>query len=426
LNAFDEQIATYLYSADALIYVASAHAPFSASEQAFLASAVVPQSFSQIMVVVNMTDMLETETDIARVKTMTAGRAAAIGENVPVYMLSALDELCRKKGKARPVPALAKILEDNYLEFENALNRDIILQKDIIKSTRCATLTEIMLKDTAARIELIKNTLNAGAEKLNSALEVTQNQNSELRKNIDRHKAALAAVIDSMKTEAKTWMYDFMSRLKPEIQSARDSASMSDIERHFQFYMMDLIKNAVTMCVRHHQTGIADQTSSAVKEIAQAVTQEAFGEINTRITDNIADVSWTRTDTASFFTNQFLGVSGSLNPMALVVQAVMGFVRQKTIARKQSDFMTPVLQEYENITLEVANGMNKIYDQLKLKTADILEETYQKQIEASAEAIRQAREILQDETVKKNDVTAYLDELLPKIDGFRTILAKYK
>ena len=429
MNEFDEKVAEYMANADALVYVVSARAPFSVSEQTFLASTVVPQSFSQIMVVVNMADILETDENIEKIKALTIERARSIGDNVTVFMLSSLDELCRKKGKKRPEPDLENTLENNFLEFEYALNRDIIMQKDIIKSMRGVALTGMMLRDVSARIELVKNAINMGIENLSSNVEDFQNQDSELRKKIDRHKDELASEIDEMKNEAKRWISEFMSRLRAEMETIKTSAAMADIERHFQFYVMDTIKSAVSACVIHHQQEIANRTSKTIKDMASETTEQVFGSIDTNVADCITDVSWTGVDTAMFsfdMADQFLGISGQLGPLYLVGQAVMGFVRQKKVSGKQTDFIAPVLQEFDTIASDVAGSVTKVYDHLKFSAVDILDEVYQKQAEASVSAVTQAKEIMKDETAKKEDVIHYLDGVLEKIGELKQMLDKYE
>jgi len=425
MNAFDEKVTEYLTNADALIYVVSARAPFSESEQAFLASSVIPQSFSQTMVVVNMADILETEEDIEKIKNLTIERARSVGDNVSVFMLSALDELCRKKGVQRPVAELETLLENNFLEFEDALTRDIILQKDIIKTMRGVSLMEILLRDISARIELVKNSIGAGIDNLSANVEDFQSQDSDLRKKIDGHKASLAADIDEMKGEAREWINEFLERLKAELQTVQGAASMQDVERHFQFYMMDTIKSAVNSCVRFHKQEISDKTSSCIQEMAQETSQQIFGEVSTAVAGCITDVSWTGVDTAAFALD-FLHISGNLGLLSYVGQAIMGFVRQKKIAGRQTDFITPLLNDFNLIKVDVSESITKVYDKIKFRAVDILDEVYHKQSEASVSAIQQAKEIMLDETTKKEDVIHYLNTVLEKISDSKQSLEKYK
>ncbi|MCL2265458.1 MAG: dynamin family protein [Treponema sp.] len=452
MNVFDGKIADYLVNADAVVYVVSARAPFSASEQAFLSTAVIPQNFSQMMVVVNMTDMLETKENIEKIRKLTIDRARCAGENIQVYMVSALDELNRKKAKNRPEKELANILEMNFLEFENALKNDIIMQKDLIKTMRAVSLTEILLKYIFAKIELVKNTINMGVENLNANYDDIQNQDSALRKTIDRHKTSVSADIDNLKSEAKKWIIEFFARLKTELQAIQAQAVMQDVQRHFQFYMMDIIKEAVLACVRFHHEEIQEKAAKTIKEMAEETTKEIFGTLNTGVSECIKDISWTGYDTASFVLDSlgagvsvltkngpvgmtiknYLGVLGGgifrigFDAAMLAGQAVMGFLRQKKIAERKTDFIAPVLQELDTILTDVLNNISKIYDQIKFQISDKIDEIYRQQAETSVSAIKQAQEMMQDESEKKEDILSYLDSVLERINGFNETLQKYR
>ena len=425
MNEFDDKVADYLINADALIYVVSARSPLSASEQMFISSAIIPQSFSRIMVVVNMSDTLETEQNIEKIRKLMEERTGCIGENINIYMLSALDELCRKTGKDRPCEELEKVLEINFLEFEDDLNNDIILQKDIIKATRGVALTEMMLTDIHARVELVINSLNISIDDLNANLQEFKNEDSKLRQSIECHKNSIYADIEKMKSEAISWISEFMARLKIEMESIQGSVSMSDVERHFQFFMMDTIKDAATACIQLHKEEISTKTADTIKDMAKETASQLFGDVSTTVSSCITDVSWTGVDTASFALD-YLGLSGSFGLISIVGQAIMGFIRQKKIAERQVDYISPVLDEYETIVSDVISSITKIYDRLKFNAVDIVEEAYQNQVQASVAAISQAKEIMLDKTAKKEDVMDYLNTVISRINDFKEVLDKYK
>ncbi len=426
LNKFDNQVAEYLVNADALIYVVSAKAPMSFSEQSFLSTSVMPQSFSRIFIVVNMADCLETEDNIKKIKDFTLDKAKNISPNIYVYTLSALDELCRKKNLKRPEPELSECLEQNFYEFENAIQNDIILQKDIIKSTRGIALTRILLNDIIARIQLLKNSLKDNVDKLLASEDEFSNQNSELMKKIKKHELALTNDIFQMKAEAKSWISEFIVKLKQEIQSLKAVASVSDLERHFQFYLMDLIKQAFLACIEHHQKEISDRLAVSSKTFANEISQTTFGNINTQISDCITDISWTNIDSAMFISGSFLGLSDAIGPLYLIGQAVAGAIRQQVVNKKQSDYLSPILQEFDMITSDILNKVDEIYDNISQKAVEKLNELYQNQIEISLDAIKQAKEIASREDLKTDEVISYLDTTQANVLSLRDLLVKYE
>jgi GTPase SAR1 family protein len=428
LNAFDKKVTDYLVNADALIYMVNAKIPLSMTERAFLSTTVMPQNFARIFTVVNMADTLETAENISEMEEFTKERISAVSPSIQMYMLSALDELCRKKELKRPMPELSSLLEVNFLEFETALHNDIILQKNVIKSTRAVMLARLLIDDVANRINLLKNSLQSNIEKLISDENELKNENSTLMKSIESEKIALANGIDEMKDEAKNWMTEFLTRLESNINSIKEQANVSDLERHFQFFMSDSIKNALTACVERHQTDISDKISDITKTMANEITQNAFGNINTQIAANITDISWTKADTAMFFGTAVMmigDVGKMLGPIQLAIQAIGGFIRQGMVSEKQTDFLGPILKEFNSIKNNVLANTDTVYENLKLSAIDKLQETFQNQIEASLETINQAKQIAQDESMRSEEVTEYFDSTLAELNGYREVLEKY-
>ncbi|WRS26140.1 dynamin family protein [Oscillospiraceae bacterium MB08-C2-2] len=427
-EGFDQQVAEYLVNADAIVYVTSARAPLSFTEQVFLSASVMPQSFCRIFMAVNMTDTLESEENIEKVRELTESRAGAISDHIYVYMLSALDEFCRKKEFARPEPLLANSLENQFLAFETALDSDAVLQKDIIKSMRGVALTRLMLEALAGRIRLVQDSLRTDMETLSRSQDVFQAQDNVLRANIEKHKASLLSSMYDWEIEAKGWMCDFMDRLKAEIQQLKDDADMGDIQRYFQFYMMDLIKNAMFACTCKHQKDIGDMLQNSVRSISGEISQALFGDVQARIADCMADVSWTHVDTALFAGEAVLnmtGLSAVVGPFFLLRQIIGGAIRQKTVSNKQADVIAPVLQEYDAITQGVLHQVEKIYAQIKKDALSKLDELYQAEIQISSEAIQNARQLACDKNVKIQDVQAFLEHTLHMIANCTERMREY-
>ena len=423
-KAFDQKVADYLACADALIYVISAKAPLSLTERTFLSAAVMPQGFARVLVVVNMADMMETPGNINSIAKLTKERTSEINPDIYVYTLSALDELCRKKKTARPNQDLTELLEANFLEFETALNDDIIMQKDIIKSTRAVSLTRILLDDIANRINLVKSSLNANVGQLTLNEEEFKNENSALMTKLEEKKAELASDIDDMRREAKGWMTEFMSRLKDEIRRTEKTAEVGDLEKHFQFYMSDQIKEAVMTCVERHSMDISDRISEITKGMSREIAEKTVGNFDAKIAESISDIGWTDMDSAMFW-GSFVGARNILGPIYLIGQAIGGFLRQSKVSKRQADFLAPILQEFDSIENEVIKNTDAVYEKLKVSSVDKLHETFQSRIETSLDAINKAKRIALDESVKSEEAAEYLDSVLSGIVKHKEELENY-
>lgn len=424
-KTFDEQVTDFLLNADAVVYLISARVPLSITEQSFLASSVMPQSFSRILLVINMADCLEDVDDIEKVKTLVKAKAKDISPNIYVYAISALDELCRKQNLKRPEPEISDYLEKNYLELESALQNDIMLNKEVIKSTRGIALTRIMLSNASSRIKLIESSLRTNTGKLAASQEEFLSINTDLVASIEKRKRSLSSEIDMLRIEANEWMSEFLVRLLQEIENIHAKASTNELERHFQFYMLDVVKKAMLSCVEYHQKGISDKLSEEIKGLAKDLSQTAFGSIDAQIADCITDVSWTNVDTAMFVAGDVFGLSQQLGLIYVAVQAVAGFVRQSIFNKKQTDFLTSVLDGYDSIRQEILTKVDDIYEKLKRTVATKIDDIYQSQIDHSLDAIKQAKEITQNEEFKTEKVVAYLDSVLESLEGLTLTLNKY-
>lgn len=421
LKAFDDQVADYLVNADAVVYVISARSPLSFEEQAFLSTSVMPQSFSRVFLVVNMADTLETEDNMQKVSQLVKDRAQAISDRIYVYILSALDEFCRKRSLDRPEPDLAKVLEDNFAEFENAVREDMILQKDVIRTTRGIELARMLISEVISYIRLAKNSLKANVENLEKNEDMFQSQEQELQKKIDRHRQKICDCVLEMENETKRWMHDFLERMKEEIKQNGEKADVSDLQRYFQFYLMDQIKGAILACTQKHQKEISDLLQGSAKELSEEVSGSYFGSVNAQIADCITDISWTGVDTAMFASDLFLSMSGlsnSVGNLLIIGQAVAGAMRQKKIMQKQSDIINPALQAFPSVETEIMTNIHQIYVKIRTGALSKLEELYEDQREVSRKAIEQARQIVSDENIKVQDVFEFLDETLEELSGY--------
>ena len=167
LDCLDKQVQDYLVNADAVIYIASALSPFSESEQFFLASHIRPLSFNKLYVLVNMIDAMNTQEDIEKIISRVSERCESIMPNAFVYGVSGIDEYRRKIGLNRPdIKGFQEFYENEFLKFEMSLKREIILQKDIIRTQRVLTMLNLMISDTAARIHMIYDMMAMDRKKL--------------------------------------------------------------------------------------------------------------------------------------------------------------------------------------------------------------------------------------------------------------------
>ena len=427
MQAFDQQVADYLIHADAVIYVISARSPLSATEEAFLSSAIMPQNFARVFLVVNMCDTLETPENIDKIRLRIQNRAAAVSDKIYVHMLSGLDEYCRRLEKKRPEPELSHLLEENFRSFTADLHSDILAQKEIIKTGRGITLTRQLLSQVAAHIRLTQKALQESVGHLEQVGETLLGQDERLGQRIAAHKESLAADIDAMAAEAKNWLTDFLSRVQTELSNTGRTMETADLQRHLQFYLTDMIKEGVNCCLQKHRRKIADQLAGYSRAVSEDLTKDAFGAVQQDISGCIVDISWTEVDAALYWGElaaSYLG--GVFSQVMSIGYVVAGFFRQRTIARRQNDLITPVIDAFPEIISRVLAGVDEIYCKMKLEAQMKLNDLYQSQRELSAEAIENARRAAADENTRVQDILQEAEEALEAIQACQRKLEAYR
>jgi GTPase Era involved in 16S rRNA processing len=421
LNRFDNQIKDYMIYADAVIYVVSALSPLSETEQTFLCASILPQNFSKLFVVVNMIDCLENKTEVDKVKTLINNKLTNIFPNSYVYAISGLDEYCRRKNLKRPNPDLSETLEQSFDDMYSTLQNDVIMKKGIIQTERCLSLIKQMISEIEARVILIDNMLLLNQSKLNDLMCQYQNGNSDLLKRIDKHKQTVKLDINEMYSEAQEWMEEFLCRLENEIRSV-ESMPLEMLEKHFHFYMIDMVRSAIIECTNTHLKSISELLKNTSEAFANEFTSFALSSSSTKIASSIVDISWTNLDAAAVALNFIPG----LGTLTLLGQAVIGFAKQKNTADQQKKYISNVLGNYQQIKDSVICELRNIYENITQFAEQQLDRIYENQVAASLEAIKQAQEISHKEDVEKEDIKLGLESAKEIIESARQKLSKFE
>ena len=421
LERFDAQVEDYLKYADAIIYVISAKSPLSQTEIEFLSMSVMPQSFSRFFLVVNMADSLDNIEDIEKISNFTRDKIKNVAQNAEVFAVSALDEYCRVMDLPRPVEALKDYLENNFEYLRMNLQNDIVAQREVIKSTRAVTLGEVMLNDVKNRINLLLGVLSKNIGSLSEMERQYLDENSALQEKAKSDLTALSTDIDEYCHEADRWMTDFFARIKKELIGIKDTATTVSLQKHFQFYITEMLKSSIEACTVHHQERIKEKMKDLSQSFSEGVLADTGG-INSIVADSITDISISKGDIAGFYLFSF----SFATPLLLPVSAIAGFIRQRVVAGRQQAFLNPVLESFDGIIDEMRKELRTVYTKMRENASEKLNDFYKSQIEQSLSAIKQTKQILDSEQMKKDDVVNHLNGVLAGIADLEEILSKYR
>lgn len=420
LDCLDKQVQDYLVNADAVIYVASALSPFSESEQVFLASHIRPMSFTKLFVLVNMIDAMNTEEDIDKILNRITERCETIAPNAFVYGVSGIDEYRRKIGLNRPdIKGFQEFYENEFLKFEVALRREIILQKDVIRTQRVMTMLNLMIKDTAARIHMVYDMIAMDKKKLTDLSEQFNNECATLASALENRRPKILLSVAEMQQQAEQWMYGFFSKLRDDIYNTRNTASAEDIDKHFYSYLVDKVGEAYKKCLDIHEKELARLITDMGQELAKklgisAIADDAaaaagsddgkLNNLNMLVTQSVINAAGA-SENDSF-------PSGTLSSFKNILK------RKRT-----TDIIDTALENYDDIRNSTLKDLKKAYKLMEENAVKQLDSIYRMQVEASREALSQAKEMT--ESNGNASMKEHLANAVKIIDSAADILKKY-
>lgn len=417
LDDLDKQVKDFLVKADAVIYVASALSPFSESEQYFIAEYIAPQNFSKVFVLVNMIDAMNTMEDIERITGRIRDICSQLLPNAEVYGISGIDEYRRKIGLNRPdIKGFQDHYENQFLKFELALSREIIMQKDTIRTQRVFSMLRLMLTDTLNRLNIISDMMKLDRQKLDKLSVDFEKECSTLAAALENQKPKLILSITEMMQEAEHWMYEFFSKLREDILSCRTTASDEDVERHFYSYLVDKVGEAYRRCIEIHQSRLNDIINDMGAELSRKLGLESLAgiriscsesvNVNTFVADKVREAAAQGADRAGF------------------PSAAIPFLSNVLKKKQQSEIIDCALENYDDIRNSVIKDLKECYRNFEAFAMQQLDDIYRTQVEVGRETVAKAMEM-----AKSNNDADRMSKNLEKaseiVIGAVSVLKKY-
>lgn len=419
LDCLDKQVQDYLVNADAIIYIASALSPFSESEQVFLATHIRPMSFSKLFVLVNMIDAMNTMEDIEKIINRVSERCETIVPNAFVYGVSGIDEYRRKIGLNRPdIKGFQEFYENEFLKFEMALRREIILQKDYIRTQRVVTMLSLMLNDTAARIHMIYDMIAMDKKKLEDLSQQIDSECESLASAIESRRPKILLSVTEMQQQAEQWMYGFFSKLREDIYEARNNGNPEDIEKYFYSYLVDKVGEAYKKCIEIHEKQLGKVIAEMGSELAKKLGISALAQDAAAAAENGSDYL----SSLMLVSQTVVNAAGAGENGSFPSETMSSF--KNILKRKRTtNIMDTALENYDDIRNNVVKDLKSAYKTMADNALKQLDSIYQTQAEASRDALVQAKEMT--ENTNNEAVKMHLGKAVAVLDAAAEILKKY-
>lgn len=394
LDDLDRQVTDYLVNADAIIYVASALLPFSESEQMFLMSHVQPQRFGMLYVLVNMIDALSCKNDVDKIMKRITEKSEAVVPNAVTFGISGQDEFNRKQGRPRVNKDFEEFYENQFLNFEVSLKRDIIMQKDVIRTRRVISMLELMLNEMSAKVRMYEEMTALDNQKLADITRAFDEQCRSLSNALDAKKPILKLSITEMQQEAERWMYEFFAKLRESVLECRPTGdeendiSPADVEKYFYSYLMDKVGEAYRKCIETHR----DRINEVVDRMSEQLSQN-LGIADLSTASQSTSVDKVMSDLKNKVTRKVMGVKmygASENFPSTTMSSFTRILKRK----KQTDIIDIALENYDDIRTKTVKDIKEAYEDIGVKAQQRLDSIYQSQAEVGREALEQASNML--------------------------------
>lgn len=415
LDCLDKQVQDYLVNADAIVYVASALSPFSESEQVFLATHIQPMSFSKLFVLVNMIDAMGSMRDIEKIINRVSECCERIVPNAFVYGVSGIDEYRRKIGLNRPdLTGLQEFYENEFLKFEMSLKREIILQKDFIRTQRVITMLNLMLNDTASRIHMVYDMIALDKQKLVDLSEKIDRECHSLAQAIEERRPKIVLSVTEMQQQAEQWMYGFFSKLREDIYEARNQGNPEDVEKHFYSFLVDKVGEAYKKCIEIHEKALNEVLSNMGRELARKLGLANLAEeaaAGNGLSDSFVLVS-----------QSVINAAGADENGSYPSETMSSF-KNLLGRRRTTNIIDTALENFDDVRSNAVKDLKSAYKKMAENAIKRFDSLYQTQVEASRDALAQAKEMT--ESSNNEVVKTHLGKAVAVLDEAADVLRKY-
>lgn len=415
LGDFGELVEKALCQADAVIYVFSIRYPLAQSEQLFLKSVILPQKYTDLMLVGNYVDTLSDETECQRMYQLLRQRTQGLLPDQKPWMVSALDEICRQTGEPRPNPAMADRLEEYFDDFRGHVTRMIADKKELVIPDRMQRMIRGMaleLRDSLASMEeglaMSSQDVKASMARLNEQREKQIETQEEMNRTIDD-------TIEQMQAEACEWIEELLDKMQAETESLSDIPA-SDLSKYYSFYCIDTLQEAINLCLDYHTLLLYDDLDEISREITSKLSKHAAGAAYS-FRFALENRTWTAGDNVSFVVSKL----SSLGLFSLVADGIAGAMRQKEMANKTPDILRSIAAQYSRLRVSVQQAVEKTYRQMGENVKKQLAEYYGERIEQAQRQAEQSAMVARQDEDKKAEIQTAITQLRKVLDELSQI-----
>ena len=405
MQDFTEMVEEALAQADAVVYVFSVNYPLSQTEQLFLKTMIVPQRYTDLLLVGNYLDTLNSEEDYGRIKKLLASRIQNLLPGQEPWLLSALDERCRQLGEERPNSEMAGALAEHFDRFRAELNRLAEEKKETILPDRMQRLARGMIAELSENLTAMEEGLQMSSQDVKAAMDRVEEQKETQIQNQEEAGRRIDRLIETMKGESREWMGELLDAMQQEVGSLGDIPA-AELSKYYTFYCIDTIQEAMNRCIEQHTLYLYDLLEEISADLSAKLSRTAVNSsYGFRFT--LDNRTWTKGDNVSYVVSKV----SSLALLSLVADGVAGAMRQKEMANKTPDILRSIGRQYISLRASVDQAVESVYGKLGENAKKQLAEYYGEKIRAAQEQVEQSAMVARQDEERKEQIREAVAEI---------------
>jgi len=415
LKDFTLEVDYALTQADAVIYVFSANYPLSMQEQFFIKTAIKPQKYTDLFLVANYCDMLETKENCIRVREAVSERIKDILPGEKIHMLSALMERRRQLGKGELEEEL-DFLNENFQVFRKRIEELINLKRDIIIPNRFERMLGAMLADLDKDIQLVNDGLAISLDELKQKKIEINKEKQEQNQRQDEIKKSIERKAEIYRSKAIDWMNTFIDCMEADIDTLSD-AEMNDIRKYYSVFCVDALQTALNECNNYFVEELYAELEEVSLDIAKKMSMNSAKQ-TTSFKFNLSNFNWTKGDKLTAVAEIGTGL-GILPSWGTLMPFVGGFMREGEIKNSKPEFIQKIREQYPQLRMSIIPAISKNYKELSDAAKMQIAEYYADQSLNAEKDIEYTEMISRQDSERKQQMKAALEEVIAVLNKIR-------
>lgn len=414
MEDFADDVAQALQQADAVVYVYSVSFPLSVQEQYFIKTAIKPQKYTELFLVGNFADIIETPEDYENVKRVSMERIKDILPGESPILLSALDERCRELDKKRPNDKLSEYFEKSFDEFRSRLSNLLKCKRDCVLPDRIERLIRGMIADLRDNLDSLANGLDMNVGDAQKRIDELNGEKDNIIKEHEEAYRRIDNISEELRGEAIGWLDDIINKMEKDITSI-NTVPVEDVKKYYAMYCADILQEAIEKCNDYFLMSLYDELDDVAKGISKKLSFQSSSAMPTfRI--SLQNKTWTKGDNVAMVTSMMY-----IPVISLAANYVAGAMREKKIKNSAPDILSEVKAQYPKLRTSAITSLSQAYADLSEKAKKQVSEYFKErtsEIEAQAEqslaVARQDEESKQEIKTAISEINGVLDSISGK------------